>query len=224
MKDAFERRTAGIFENGTEFRAEFRSIKNYRIGGTYTFDLMLEVPSVVSDKQKRHVYESEPVVETVIADVYMVGVVRHVYVRGMTGLRTRVPEPENDKVYNQVVTNTLSDVTLWKWNRLPWIDRASIVSDEHVVKVYTNRDDARFVVRNMQTKEVLASGNGTYASLSIPAPDEQDIQAQVEYLSLVAIQEDGKIVTLVASPGEPFTIKHDTPGSHSELANYYPQK
>lgn len=118
LKDSIESRTSGIFEQGQAFFADFRAIKNKRIGGTYNFDMMLEVPAKLKNLSKR--YASIPCVEEIRADIYLVAVVRHVYQAGSTGIFTKVPESDNDKTYQQVVHEFVPNVLIWKYDNLPW--------------------------------------------------------------------------------------------------------
>lgn len=66
LKDSIEARTTGILEEGQAFFADFRSTKNRRIGGTYSFDLMLEVPATL--KKGRHGTFSNPCTSDIRAD------------------------------------------------------------------------------------------------------------------------------------------------------------
>ena len=75
----------GVIDRGKGFYAEFRWIREVRIAGTYSFSLMLEVPARIYQAKDSAVYESQPVVEQLLADVALVGVVRHVHDRGKTG-------------------------------------------------------------------------------------------------------------------------------------------
>jgi len=118
LNDSLETRTSGILDEGQTFFADFRAIKNKRIGGTYNYDMMLEVPALL-EKVGRG-YRSNPCCREIRADVYLVGVVRHVYQAGTTGILTKVPEPDNDKTFNQVVERFVSNVLLWKYNNEPW--------------------------------------------------------------------------------------------------------
>ncbi len=53
------------------------------------------------------------------ADAYLVGVVRHVYDRGFTGWMNKVPEPENDDTFNEVMTEHIQNIELWTLNNIP---------------------------------------------------------------------------------------------------------
>ena len=172
LADAIERRSTGLLDEQT-FYAAFRSLREVRIGGTYNFDLMLEVPSkkgAKSDTSGVVSYPWEPIADEVRADVYMIGIVRHVYDRGhlrsgFWGL-SKVPEPENDDVYEQVVVKRVPNVLLWKSKELDWVasqDRAY----RCVVEVFTNRPDATFVATDDQG-DVVAIGRGTQALLRVP--------------------------------------------------------
>lgn len=121
LADAIERRTTGLTGGGRVFFADLRAIRQVRIGGTYNFDLMLEVPSTLS-QGPGGIQVSLPVTQEIRGDVYLVGVVRHVYRRGHLGLITRIPESENDQVYEQVVLEAMPDQLLWKLAQDVWID------------------------------------------------------------------------------------------------------
>lgn len=119
LKDAIQRRATGLDDQGQIFFAEYRSISATRIGGTYNFDLMLEVPACGYDDKTVERYD--PVVEEIKADIYLVGVIRHVYERGEVGLFLHYPETENDHVYEQVILTVHRGELLWKFNGSPWI-------------------------------------------------------------------------------------------------------
>ena len=99
----------------------------------------------------------------------MVGVVRHVHDRGhrrsFWGL-SKVPESENDDVYEQVVVKKVPNVLLWRSKELDWIasqDRAY----RCVVEVFTNHPDATFVATDGQG-DVVAIGRGAQSLLRVP--------------------------------------------------------
>ena len=72
LRDAIERRSTGLLDSQT-FYAAFRSLREVRIGGTYNFDFMLEVPSTVGFHNDT-MQSWEPIADTVRADIYMIGV------------------------------------------------------------------------------------------------------------------------------------------------------
>ena len=224
LKDSIEARTAGILQDGQAFFADFRSIKSKRIGGTYNFDLMLEVPAEVeAASEGSTLYASNPCVDEIRADVYMVAVVRHVYERGFTGWLTKVPEPDNDKTYYQVVTEYLPDVLLWKFGGVPWVKTQTVRSNEFVVSVTTNRNDARYIVKAVDgTERVLANGSGSISRLNIP-PQSTDVEAYVEFLDVIETVSD-HVHIFSAPKSSTFTIKKDTGGEQSIVGNYGPKK
>lgn len=223
LKDSIEARTAGILEQGNAFFSDIRAIKDRRIGGTYSFDMMLEVPATLQKpNEQSRAYMSEPCVTEIRADVYMVAVVRHVYERGYTGWFTRVLEPDNDKVYYQVVAKHIPNVLLWKYNGLPWVKVQTTRSDEFVVSVTTNRDDAKFIVKTKDaTSKIVGTGSGSTANITIPA-QKNDIEAYVEFLDVVEVA-DGNIHVFSAPKSNTFTIKKDESGEHIVTGNYLPK-
>lgn len=192
LKDAIEKRNTGLLEDGRLFYGEFRSIREKRIGGTYHFDLMLEIPAfpVGHDKDGKPIpadremcQEAEniisvPLVKELRADVFLVGVVRHVYDRGYLGVFNKVPESENDHVYEQVVLEKVADQLLWKFEHPPWFVPVTRDPEEKKVfdiTVYTNEKDARFALLTKKG-EILAHGGGdsTTFKIELPWPDRRD--------------------------------------------------
>ncbi len=180
LLDSVERKTMGILDNGQTFFADLRSLREVRIAGTYNFDLMLEMPAVSQPSQTGDADISQPAKE-IKADVFLVGVVRHVYRRGMKGVWTRVPETENDHVYEQVLLKVLPDQTLWQFPGEPYVDPRHLC----VVKVVTNRTDAIFVLKRNADEEPVISGAGTEATLEIK-PTNKRCQAEVRFLTVLA--------------------------------------
>lgn len=219
LKDAIEARTLGIMQEGNLFLAEFRSIKNKRIGGTYTFDLMLQVPSFIQDETDPY-YSSKPIETEIVGDIYLIAVVRHVYDRGFTGVQTRVPEPENDDTFQQVVYRPLHNIDLWRHSDSDWIGKDLLKKTSFTVTVYTNRDDARFIVRDVTSNKILGFGSGTKHTIKITPDSQKDITAFVEFLNIVVTNAKQKATTLTAGPGSNFVIKHGKSGTQSEIGNY----
>ncbi|HEX7184197.1 MAG TPA: hypothetical protein VF756_20380 [Thermoanaerobaculia bacterium] len=197
LADSIEKKTTGILEDGRAFFADFRSLRQIRVAGAYNFDLMLEVPSKPSRPfldQRR--IESVPIQESIKADVYLLGVVRHVHDRGRIGLVNRVPESENDHVFEQVVLRILPEQTLWVAPRDLYFD--DIVTEDPVcrLQVLTNREEAGFVVRN-ENSQILASGTGRKADLSFPQTRETCGTVTVTFFPVILTAE-GKTVVLEA--------------------------
>ena len=216
LTDAIERRSAGLLDDQT-FYAAFRSLREIRIGGTYNFDLMLLVPSRegAGSSSARSVWE--PVTKEVRADIYMMGVVRHVYSRGMTGIRVRVPESENDDVYEQVVVESVRDAVLWRHNEEPWIGTTAVQQATCRVDVFTNRADALFLAED-GNGSVVAAGGGTRTSLEVPVQvDAEECTAVVRFLPIVEALPSGVAVTLEA-PSVDLTI--DAEGARSAVGIY----
>ncbi|MCB9384296.1 MAG: hypothetical protein H6509_06755 [Bryobacterales bacterium] len=220
LTDAFERRTTGVFDGGSLFLAEFRSIKNKRIGGTYTFDLELELPAKIQVQSGGKVYESQPIAKEINADVYLVAVVRHVHKRGMIGVRARAPEPENDHTYEQVIVREQKNVRLWNWGNLPWVEQDTIVEDEFLVKVFTNRGEARFIVRDTGSNAVLGAGSGSEAVVRVAPDATNPIQARVEFLEVAVENASGEAAVFTAAPSDVFSIPANKSGSVNVVGEY----
>lgn len=166
LKSSLEARSAGILEGGKLFLIELRSNDMKRIAGTYTFDVMLEVPSTVSQSKNgsQTVWSSDPVETLLEAEVRVVGIVRHVVKPGKTGTFKRVPEPLNDVTFRQVVLHD-STAPLWTFTNVPTaqIDNASNLT------IYTNEDEASFTVYDESNDAVLGHGAGREATFAIEA-------------------------------------------------------
>ena len=220
LKESIEARTSGILNNGRVFFADFRAIKEKRIGGTYSFDLMLEIPSKLIDYKEVGLYSSEPESNEVRADAYLVTVVRHVADRGYTGLFTQVPDPEYDTVFHQVITKKEPGLSLWTFGGVPWGDETlKEPPAEFTVKVITNRNDASFVVKSVEDGSILGRGSGNMAEIKLLPV--KTVEVLVEFLDIVVFDQ-GKSFVLKASPSEKFTIEGETSGEVSVVGNYNP--
>ena len=204
LADAIERRSTGLLNNHT-FYAAFRSLREVRIGGTYNLDLMLEVPSTKGGQTESGGVVSHhwrPIADEVRADVYMIGVVRHVhdrgYIRSFWGL-SKILEPENDDVYEQVVVKKVSDVLLWKSKSLDWVASAGSAS-RCVVEVFTNRTDATFVATSPRD-DVVSVGRGVRAVLRVPETDA-GCAATVRFVPIVQVRSDGTAVEFTVPQDE----------------------
>lgn len=222
LKDSIEARTVGLLEEGRTLFADFRAIKDKRIGGTYDFDVMLEVPTVVPRKKDQEYYVSIPCVSEVRADAYLVAVVRRVYKRGFTGLLTKVPEPDNDKVYLQVELQHVGNILLWQYAGDPWIKSVVRQPSEYTISVITNRSDARYVVRAESGKrEVLGDGSGASSHIVIETPSKART-ARVEFLDSFETDKNGTRI-FEAPPSEPFKIESGHGGEITIVGNYVPK-
>lgn len=126
MKSSLEARSAGIMLNGKLFLVELRSNEQRRIAGTYSYNVMLQVPSTGSRETKgpTTTWTSTPNVARIDATVRVVGIVRHVVRPGKTGTFRRVPEPLNDETYRQVVLRE-QPVTLWRFTNIQrWLGKS----------------------------------------------------------------------------------------------------
>lgn len=216
LKDSIDARSAGILEEGRVFFAAFRSIKTKRIGGTYSFDLMLEVPSSTRE-EGNGVYSSQPCLKEVRVDASLIAVVRHVYKRGMTGWWTRVPEPDNDRTYLQVMTKSIKNLQLWAFSGVAWTTREAMKPVEHAVLVLTNRSDARFVVKDSDGK-ILGDGAGSSAKISLPPPST-NLQVHVEFLDVIEIVKDA-VHVFSAKPSSDFSIGKTEEEQYTVVGTY----
>jgi hypothetical protein len=211
LADAIERRSTGVIEDGRTFVVDLRSIRQVRIAGTYNFDLMLEVPSrlrrEVHDHKAEDILRSVPVRREVVADVFLMGVVRHVYDRGHMGLIYKVPESENDDVFEEVVLKVFTDQVLWTAPAEPFFDQINFQTPQCKIKVLTNREDATFVVIDEERDTVLANGVGKEADISFPlsaaspqqcSADMPCCKAKVRFLPVVLATENGRSELLQA--------------------------
>ena len=204
LADAIERRSTGLLD-GQTFYAAFRSLREVRIGGTYNFDLMLEVLSKKGEKIESGGVVShpwEPIANEVRADVYMIGVVRHVYDRGhlrsFWGL-SKVPESENDDVYEQVVVKKISDVVLWRSKELDWV-ASEDSAFRCVVEVFTNRPGATFVATD-EGGDIVAVGGGTQGVLRVPETVE-GCSTTVRFIPVVQVLSSGSTLELTVPDDE----------------------
>lgn len=235
LRDAIQRRSIGIDDQGQVFFAEYRSINAIRIGGTYNFDLMLEVPAYGRDNGDTWDYESAPVTKEIRANIYLVGVIRHVYDRGETGLLLHYPEAENDHVYEQVVLRVYDKELLWKFNGSPWMSKSDGESDGEsdeeamfTLTVVSNHADARFVVKResgeedayLPIQEVTCAGDGCKTECELPI--EEDYSARVEFLPIgdTSARSDTVVLKATASP-EIFTVRQNG-GEKTIVGTYGP--
>lgn len=221
LKDSIETRMAGFLDTGQTFFADFRAIKEKRIGGTYSFDLMLEVQSeqrVLGPPDGTQFGISQPKSSLIKADVFMFGVVRHVAKQGFTGWVTRVPEPSNDTVFQQVIITSLPGTILWEFSDLPRGEKIPTKPDEKfIVEIISNRDEATYCVVDSQNN-VLGYGQGRKAKIEITAPKAK-ANAEVKFLDITLLSEKGTAITLKAAP-ESLEIPSGKSGSKRIFGNY----
>lgn len=164
IKSSLESRSAGIMKKGKLFLVELRSNEQKRIAGTYSFNVMLQVPSTAtkntSKDGKTTWTSSTPNVDSIEAEVRVVGIVRHVVKPGKTGTFKRVPEPLNDETYRQVVLHD-QKLTLWKFTNIP----TGQISRN--LTVYSNIDGASFIVVDETDGKKLGYGKGREAHLTV---------------------------------------------------------
>lgn len=166
LKASLDTRSAGILDNGRVFIIALRSNEQKRIAGTYTYEVMLDVPSDVSRATvgggaSTYVY-STPIEPRVEAAVRIVGMVRHVDHRGKTGTFKRVPEPQNDDTFEQVLL-TEKTVTLWEMLQAPSSYLAGEVTN---LVVYSNESAATWTVYDAK-HGVLSRGGGRETHLLV---------------------------------------------------------
>jgi hypothetical protein len=220
LKDAIERRSAGVHDGGKGFYAEFRSIREVRIAGTYSFSLMLEVPARIYHAKDSAVYESLPVVEQLLANVALVGVVRHVHDRGKTGWFVRVPEPENDDVYEQVVLVAEENRPIWRFDGESWTRPIVLEQAAFELTVVTNVEDASFIVRSGDTILGFGSSSKNQIKLSMGSTA---VAATVDFLDIVRISTQGS-PTVLSAPSAKLTIpKKGDPAKGTAYGVYRPK-
>ncbi|MCW5783537.1 MAG: hypothetical protein KIT39_09530 [Nitrospirales bacterium] len=208
LKDAIEQRTAGVIGNGRGFLVQLRAIKQLRIGGTYSFDVSIEVPSKPVDIPKEKKYEAVPVLKKdpqnkrkLVPNIILVSMVRHVHDRGMTGWFNRVPETENDDVYDQVILKEVNNLPIWEFNDTPWIRPDPIKINTFTAKVITNRKDARFAIFD-KNNNILAHGEGENAEISIANDKGQLTNARLIFFPVAYTPTQGNPSNLMPSPTE----------------------
>lgn len=213
IKSSLETRSAGIMKKGKLFLIELRSNEQKHIAGTYSFNVMLQVPSTAEvwhSKDKKTTWTSSiPKVKSIEAEVRVVGIVRHVVKPGKTGTFERVPEPLNDETYRQVVLHD-QKVTLWKFTDMP----ISNVSIDWNLAVYSNIDGASFIVVDQTNGKKLAHGTGREAHLKV------DTKSKVKIVFTPAIVGGDKPVVLKAPD-----VAGITPGKDAiAIGSYSPLK
>lgn len=194
LVDALERRSAGIIDGGHTFVATLRGLRDVKLAGTYSYDLLLEVPSTVEAYPAVGYAASVPVVTEIRADVMLVAVVRHVMKRGRTGLLTRAPENENDDTIDQVVLATFPDQVIWRHSGEDWLDRIVTRKPACALKVVTNREDALYEIE--QSGEVIAVGRGLSGEFAIPpdSPGATVCTATVRFHDILVVEKGVKTV------------------------------
>lgn len=217
LKDSIEKKVVGVMEGGRSFLVNLRAIKHVRIGGTFLFDVMLEVPSRLT--RDDGLCTSVPAAGEelpVKADVLTVGVVRHVADVGRAGVLNRVPEPENDDVFEQVVFQS-SQEDLWQFAGVPAVE--SIVTrhkEPAGLEIVMNLKEARYVVLGPDG-ELVGEGSGYRSKVDVPASMAHSVT--LRFLPAFVVGENGKGTTLVAV--DPQRVLHLIPGKvHTQIAEY----
>jgi len=211
LPDEVERRANGYLDDHTFF-SELRSVRQVRLAGTYSYDFEIEVPSKLDVLGR-----SVPVPQELTADIYLMGVVRHVYKRGQKGLLVRVPETENDDVYEQVILKTYPKTLVWRRSDPDFYREKRTCA----LRVVTNRDDAAFVVRDtVEKRQTDGAGKSLVARLSAESDDHR-CHAQVEFLPIPLIADPTK-PAVVLSAGPPQEVSVDASAYAAVLGNYEP--
>ena len=157
---------------------------------------MLEVPARIYQAKDSAWHESQPVVEQLLADVALVGIVRHVHDRGKTGWFVRAPEPENDDVYQQVVLVAEENRPIWKFDGescvRPIVPEPPPAFDLTVV---TNVEDASFVVQS--GGKIVGFGSSSKNRIKLPMGPTA-VAATANFLDVVRIPTQGDPTVLGA--------------------------
>jgi hypothetical protein len=228
LQDALEKRTAGIVNNGRGLLVQFRAVRQLRIGGTYPFDVMLEIPSEVIPLPGTdyEFYGLDPVVKAITPRIALIGVVRHVYDRGTAGFFNIVPEIENDDVYEQVVLETIADKELWSFHGEIWV-RPNPFKDppKLTVHVVTNHELGSFVVTdvtNPAEPTILGRGKGVENKIKIETGDlENPINAQIDFHPIVRFGDQGTVTVVKPAPtSSQFMINVGASGKKSFVVKY----
>jgi hypothetical protein len=189
LKSSLEARSTGIMKKGKLFLIELRSNEQKRISGTYSFNVMLEVPSTPAPGQLENKHttflSSEPNTKYIKAEVRVVGIVRHVVKPGKIGIFEQVPEPLNDVTFRQVVLHD-QNVTLWEFTDIP------ISYFPRNLAVYSNIDGASFSIVDEISGEILDQGSGREAHFVV------DVKKTVKVIFMPAIIGGDKPVVLKA--------------------------
>jgi hypothetical protein len=174
LKADLDTRSAGIVDDGRVFLVELRSNDQHRIAGTYSYSVMLDIPSRVSKTFAKGATRvvSDPIASDLVAKVRLIGVVRHVDKVGMTGTFKRAPEPTNDDTFDEVILNE-EIAPLWALHQPVMIETQPTLAN---LTVYTNEDAATFTVYSDDRDHVvLGRGKGREASLSVTQAAAIDI-------------------------------------------------
>jgi len=196
LPDEVERRASGFLDDHTFF-SELRSVRQVRLAGTYSYDFEIEVPSALD-----RTGSSAPVVRDLTADIYLIGVVRHVYKRGHKGLLLRVPETENDDVYEQVILKTYPNTPVWRVGDF-YREKPTCT-----LRVVTNRDDAAFVVVDTAARpQRQTDGVGKVLVATLDAGSDGKCGAIVQFLPIPLVTDATKpAVVLSVRPPKPVSI------------------
>ena len=231
LPDQVERRSNGFIDGQTLF-SELRSVRQIRVAGTYSYDFFIEVPSTLENKK------SKPIANPLKADIALIGVVRHVFKRGFKGTFTKVPEIDNDNVYEQVIVQMYPNAVLWQYPEGSYYQEKPTCT----LRVVTNRDDAVFVVRDeVARKQFAGQGKEFVVSLQsrigkgVKEPEPKDGKPQeeecansgccatVDYLPTVIGADKEKLLRFVATQSPAGLIRIPLGKDQTVMGDYEPQ-
>lgn len=177
-----------------------------------------------------------PVEENLTADITLLGMVRHVFRRGRIGTFAKVPEAENDDVYEEVVLKRIPHVRLWNFSGDPVVYQDVARTQTCTIAVATNRDDATFVASDT-TGKLLGKGTGKDASITFPAEAGGHCNGTMHFMPIVVDRQKGSLEVLGATllvgtntsivPTEgtsSMSFAFDSKASLSVIASYKPLK
>lgn len=192
LRSSLDTRSAGIVEGGRVFIIALRSNDQKRISGTYSYTVMLDVPSLATRttvSSGATYIVSDPVEKLVQAEIRVVGLVRHVEKRGKTGTFKRVPEPLNDDTFDQVVL-VEKLLPLWEMQQPSTLN---LESSQNNLTIYTNETNATFTVYSDDpARTVLKRGGGRETRLFLPESGKVDVVFD-------PINVNGKRVTVLSA-------------------------
>ncbi len=216
LKYSLDARSPQMIDGGAAFIVALRANEQKRIAGTYTYELMLDVPSYAAKfsdtKAGTTRVASVPVDDHVTADVRLIGVIRHVLKPGRTGTFKRVPEAQNDDTIEEYVVRDIPNVPLWTLSQPDGLD---VETQKKDLVVFSNEDDTTFTVYSaLGAKAEISRGSGREADLWLP-DGKYDVVFD-------AINQSGGD-TLIAPDKKAVTVSVGSSAPAVVVANYLPQ-
>jgi len=179
--------------------------------GTYQLQVILENPPVAEPTTalpKRY-YQLRPKAESIVPDILLVGVgvVRHIYDRGLTGLVYRVPEPDNDDVFEQVVAST-PRVDLRGFYNKYWIHayETALPKIDHTIAVLTNHPSASCSIRDA-AGNLIGTGSGHETKIPVSGLSSNTTGTITFYPILSLTDESRKTVATTSPAVRSFPIR-----------------